>query len=93
MKKGGGRFLKSLCLNRYGIFIRRFGKKVYLEGMNSMSPVHLNRITVQNPFDVFDVAHMMVDIDVAVTNLIRLLQPRLNSGRKLFRLLRRKMIE
>jgi hypothetical protein len=94
MKKGGGRFLKSLCLDRYDILIRRFGKKVDLEGMDLMGLVHLKWNTVQNPFNIFDVVHVMVDIDIAVANLIRLLRFRLNRCRKLFRLLgRRKRIE
>ena len=86
MKKGGGRFLKTLRLNRYGILIRRLGKKVDVEGMNLVGLVYLKWVTVQNPFNVFDVIHMMMDINIAVTNLIRLFPSWLDRGRKLFRL-------
>jgi len=59
-----------------------------------MSPVHLKRNTIQNPFKVFGIVHVMVDIDIAVTDLIRLLRFRLDRGSKFFRLFgRRKMIE
>jgi hypothetical protein len=94
MKKNRGRFLKRLCLDGYDVIIGRFGKKVDLEGMNLMGPVHFKRGTIQNPFNVFNVVHVMVDIDVAVTDLVALFRFRLDRGRKLFRLLgRRKMIE
>jgi hypothetical protein len=90
MKKNGGRFLKSLCLDRYGILIGRFGKEIDLEGMNLMSLVDLKWSTVQNPFNVFDIVHMMVDIDIAVTDFIRLRRFRLDRGSKFFRFLDRK---
>jgi hypothetical protein len=94
VKKDGRRFLKRLCLNRYGILIRRFAKKVDLEGMSLMGPVHLKRDTVHNPFNVFSIVHVMMDIDIAVTDFIRLLCCWLVRRRKLFRLLgRREMIE
>jgi hypothetical protein len=94
MKKNRGRFLKRLCLDAYGILIGRLGKKVDLESMNLVGLVHLKRSAIQNPFNVLDVVHVMVDIDISVTDLIRLLQFRVERMSKLFRLLdRRKMIE
>jgi hypothetical protein len=94
MKKNRGGFLKSLCLDGYNVIIGRFGKKVDLEGMHLMGPVHFKRGTIQNPLNVFNVVHMMVDIHVAVTDLVALLRIRLERSRKLFRLLgRRKTIE
>jgi len=94
MKKNRGGFLKSLCLDGDGIPIGRFGKKVDFEGMNLMGSVHLKRSTIQDPFNVFDIVHVMVDIDISVTDLIRLLRFRPDRGSKLFRLFgRRKMIE
>jgi hypothetical protein len=94
MKKNGGRFLKGFGLDRYSILERRFGKKVDLEGMNLMGLVHLKGNTVQNPFNIFDIVHVMVHIDIAVADLIRLLRFKPDRCRKLFRFLgRRKRIE
>ncbi len=94
MKKGGRRFLESLCMDRYGIPTGGLGKKVDFKGMDSMALVHLKGITVQYPFNVFGVIHVMMHIDIAVTNRIGLYHFRTGRGRKLFGFLaRRKIIE
>jgi hypothetical protein len=94
MKKGGRRFLESLCMDRYSIPTGGFGKKVDLKGMDLMGLVHLKGITIQYPLDVFCVVHMMMHIDIAVTNRVGPFHLRTGRSRKLFRFLaRREMIE
>lgn len=74
MKKNRGGFLNRLGLDGQGVPIGRFGKKVDFESVNLMGPVHLERSTIQNPFDVLDIVYVMVDIDIGVTHLIKLLR-------------------
>jgi hypothetical protein len=94
MKKTRRRFLESLCMDRYGVPIGGLGKKVDFKSMDSMGLVHLKGITIQYPLDVFCVVHVMMHIDIAVTNRIGLYHFRTNRSRKLFRFLaRRKIIE
>jgi len=71
---------------------RRFGKKVDFKGMDLMGLVHLKRKTIQYPFDVFYVVHVMVHIDIAVTNRVGLFHLRMSRGRNLLRFLGWQMI-
>jgi hypothetical protein len=94
MKKDGRRSLEGLCMDRYNIPAGGFGHKVYFEGVDLMGLVHLKRITIQYPFDVLNIAYMMVHIDIAVTDRIRPFHLRILRSRKLLGFLgNRKIIE
>ena len=81
-------------MDRYGIPTGGLGKKVDFKSMDSMGLVHLKGITIQYPLDVFCVVHMMMHIDIAVTNRVGPFHLRTGRSRKLFRFLaRREMIE
>ncbi len=70
VEKSRRRFLEDLRLDRQDILAGRFGKKVDLERMDLIGPVHLRGNTVQNPFNVIDVVDVIVNIDIAVTDLV-----------------------
>jgi hypothetical protein len=94
VEKGRWRISEGLCMDRYFVSMGGFGKEVYLKGMDVTLPMHLKGITIQYPLDIFCVVHVMMHIDITVTNRKRLFHFRLNRTGKLFRFLGRwKMIE
>ena len=81
-------------MDRDGVSAGGFGKKIDFKVMDVVGLVDLNGKTIQYPFNVFYVVHVMMHIDIAVMNRIRLFHFRLNRTGKLFRFLGRwKMIE
>jgi hypothetical protein len=68
VEKGRWRISEGLCMDRYFVSMGGFSKEVDLKGVNVMGLVHLVGITVQDPFDVFCIIHMVMHIDVAVTD-------------------------
>lgn len=56
-----------------------FPEKVDFKRMDLMGLVHLNGITVQYPFKVFRVVHMMMHVNIAVPNRIRLFRLRMSG--------------
>jgi len=68
MEESKRRIFNGLCVDRYFVSMGGFGKEIDLKGMNVMGLVHLVGITVQDPLDVFCIIHMVMHIDVAVTD-------------------------
>ena len=74
-------------MDRYFVFTGGFGKEVYLKGMDMKLLMHLKGITIQYPFDIFCVVHVMMHIDITVTDLEKILLLGMNGTRDLFRFL------
>jgi hypothetical protein len=87
VEKGRWRISEGLCMDRYFVSMGGFGKEIDFKGMNLMGLVHLKRITIQYPLDIFCVVHMMMHIDITVTNGIRFSHFRTDRSRKFFRFL------
>jgi hypothetical protein len=55
--------------------------------MDMKLPMHLKGITIQYPFDIFCVVHVMMPIDITVTDLGKIFLLGMNGTRDLFRFL------
>jgi hypothetical protein len=86
VEKGRWRISKGFRMNPYFVFMGGFGKKVDLKGVDMILLMHLKGVTVQYPFNIFCVVHVMMPIDITVSDHVGLSHFRLNRGRKLFRL-------
>jgi hypothetical protein len=87
VEKGRWRISEGLCMDRYFVSMGGFGKKVYLKRMDVILPMYLKGITIQYPLDIFCVVHVMMHIDITVTDLEKILLPGMNGIRNLFRFL------